>query len=53
MANLFDAANAPEGEPTEIVVGDFLQWKRSDVAQDYPTGSGYRRVRCSHHGWWG
>lgn len=41
MANLFDAANAPEGEPTEIVVGDFLQWKRSDVAQDYPTSSGY------------
>jgi len=41
MANLFDAANAPEGEPTEIVVGDFLQWKRSDIAQDYPTGSGY------------
>lgn len=41
MANLFDAANAPEGEPTEIVVGDFLQWKRADVAQDYPTGSGY------------
>ena len=41
MANLFDAANAPEGEPTEIVVGDFLQWKRSDVADDYPTSSGY------------
>lgn len=41
MANLFDAANAPEGEPTEIVVGDFLQWKRSDIADDYPTSSGY------------
>jgi len=41
MANLFDAANAPEGEPTEIVVGDFIQWKRSDIAQDYPTSSGY------------
>jgi hypothetical protein len=41
MANLFDAANAPEGEPTEVVVGDFLQWKRSDVADDYPTSSGY------------
>lgn len=41
MANLFDAANAPEGEPEEIVVGDFLQWKRSDVADDYPTSSGY------------
>jgi len=36
MANLFDAANAPEGEPTEIVVGDFVQWKRSDLVADYP-----------------
>ncbi len=37
MANLFDAANAPEGEPLEIVVGDFIQWKRSDIVADYPT----------------
>ena len=36
MANLFDADNAPEGEPLEIVVGDFLQWKRSDLVEDYP-----------------
>lgn len=36
MANLFDPENAPEGEPLEIVVGDFLQWKRTDIAQDYP-----------------
>lgn len=41
MANLFDPLNAPEGEPTEVVVGDFIQWKRSDVAQDYPTSAGY------------
>ena len=41
MANLFLAANAPEGEPTEIVVGDFLQWKRADIAQTYPTSTGY------------
>lgn len=41
MANLFDVANAPEGEPTEVVVGDYLQWKRSDVAADYPTSEGY------------
>ena len=41
MANLFDAANASEGEPTEIVVGDFIQWKRSDIADDYPTSSGF------------
>lgn len=41
MANLFDPANAPEGEPKEIVVGDFVQWKRSDIAVDYPTSSGF------------
>jgi len=37
MANAFDATNAPEGEPESIVVGDFIQWKRSDFVQDYPT----------------
>lgn len=39
MANLFDAANAPEGEPTQIVVGDFIQWKKAQIAQDYPTST--------------
>ena len=39
MANLFDAANAPEGEPNEIVIGDFSQWKRSDLIEDYPSDS--------------
>tara|TARA_R100000951_G_C2623171_1_gene175174 strand:+ start:696 stop:1283 length:588 start_codon:yes stop_codon:yes gene_type:complete len=39
MANLFDSANAPEGEPLEIVVGDFLQWKRSDLVADYPAAT--------------
>ena len=37
MANLFDAASAPEGEPSEVVVGDYIQWKRSDLTTDYPT----------------
>lgn len=41
MANLFDPANAPEGEPSEIVVGDFVQWKRTDLANHYPTSEGY------------
>jgi hypothetical protein len=36
MANAFDAVNAPEGEPESIVVGDFVQWKRSDLVADYP-----------------
>jgi len=41
MANAFDPTEAPEGEPSSIVVGDFLQWKRSDISKDYPTSSGY------------
>ena len=39
MPNLFDVANAKEGEPTQIVVGDFIQWKKTDIAQDYPTAT--------------
>ena len=39
MANLFDEANAPEGEPLQIVVGDFLQWKKTQIANDYPTAT--------------
>jgi hypothetical protein len=39
MANAFDATNAPEGIPETIVVGDFVQWKRSDLVTDYPVAS--------------
>ncbi len=39
MANLFDASNAPEREPLTVTVGDFIQWKRSDLVDDYPTAS--------------
>lgn len=39
MANAFDATNAPEGLPETIVVGDFVQWKRSDLVTDYPADS--------------
>ena len=37
MANLFDAANAREGVPDTIVIGDFVQWKKSNLVTDYPT----------------
>lgn len=37
MTNRFDSSNAPQGEPLEIVAGDFIQWKRSDLATDYPS----------------
>jgi hypothetical protein len=39
MANLFDESNAPEGEPLKIVVGDFLQWKKTELAESYPPAS--------------
>lgn len=39
MANLFDEDNAPEGEPLQVVVGDFIQWKRSDLVADYPVAT--------------
>lgn len=39
MANLFSADNAPTTEPHEIVVGDFIQWKRTDLVDDYPTAT--------------
>lgn len=35
MTNAFDPASAQEGEPYEVVVGDFIQWKRSDLAATY------------------
>lgn len=35
MANKFDSSVAQEGEPTQIVAGDFAQWKRSDLVEDY------------------
>ena len=37
MANFFTEIR--EGEPAEIVVGDYLQWKRSDLVSDYPTNA--------------
>lgn len=39
MANLFDASNAPEGEPLQVVPGDYIQWKKTAIAQDYPPAS--------------
>lgn len=36
MANLFDVDNAPTIEPTQFSIGDFVQWKKSGLASDYP-----------------
>ena len=36
MANLFDAAKSPITEPLEIVVGDYIQWRRTAIGTDYP-----------------
>jgi hypothetical protein len=39
MANKFDSSVAPQGEPQQIVAGDFAQWKRTDLIEDYPLAS--------------
>jgi hypothetical protein len=39
MANLFNTDNALTSEPTEFTVGSLVQWKRSDLAEDYPPAS--------------
>ena len=39
MANLFDVANAPTTEPHHLVIGDFVQWKRTDLVDDYPVAT--------------
>lgn len=39
MANLFESANAASSEPTSLYAGSLVQWKRSDLAADYPPAS--------------
>ena len=36
MPNRFDPTTAPVGEPQIIVVGDLVQWRRTDLFADYP-----------------
>ena len=36
MANLFDPAQSPTVEPEQVVVGDFIQWRRVNLGSDYP-----------------
>lgn len=36
MANAFDPAESPSVEPSEVVVGDFIQWRRTDLSEYYP-----------------
>jgi len=35
VGNLFDSANAPVGVPTEVVIGDFIQFKITQFSSDY------------------
>jgi hypothetical protein len=39
VSNLFDRANYPTQEPTQLYVGDRWMWKRTDLGTDYPTAS--------------
>jgi len=44
VANLFDSANAPEGVPEEVFVGDFIQFKISTFSTDYPNSTHTMRL---------
>jgi len=50
VANLFDSTNAPSGEPQQIVAGDFVQWKRDDLTNDYPTDTYTLKYSARLHG---
>lgn len=39
MSNLFDTSNYPDSEPNELYLGDQWNWRRDDLATDYPTSS--------------
>ena len=39
MSNAFDRENYPQKEPSSLVLGDYLAWKRDDLADTYPIGS--------------
>jgi hypothetical protein len=39
MTNLLDSANFATTEPTQIVAGDFLGWKRTDLNTSYSNAS--------------
>ena len=39
MANLFNSTNYPTTEPSDIIAGDRIAWKRSDLDSDYPIAS--------------
>lgn len=43
MANKFSQDDAPSVEPAQITVGAFVQWKRSNLTDDYPPDE-YRLV---------
>lgn len=37
--NVFDSANYPQTEPTELIAGDTWAWKRTDLGVDYAPAS--------------
>jgi len=39
MGNLFDSVNYPAMMPDKLVIGDRWQWRRDDLAADYPLAS--------------
>jgi len=39
MSNRFNTSNAPTTEPVDVLMGDYLVFKRTDLSSDYPVGT--------------
>jgi len=39
MGNLFDTSNAPTTEPVDVIIGNYLSFKRADLSTDYPVAN--------------
>lgn len=50
MPNAFDTSNAPTREPTEIIAGNFIAWRRTDLSTDYPPADYILTYECRSEG---
>lgn len=50
MPNAFDITIAPTREPTEIIAGNFIAWRRTDLSTDYPPASYTLSYECRSEG---
>jgi len=50
MSNAFDTSLSPTREPVEIIAGDFIAWRKTDLASDYPNSDYSLSYVCRSEG---